>query len=440
MLDRYPNQKPSNSNPDIRLVGMQYEENPGAGYGDHILNTGAICNSSASHTYGNVLAVIEQALLKKFPEGLFKTVTASTTLASRQVTHLPSQLHKRERPIMVLHPRIIFGQGENRFLGHTLMNDRITNTHSFWGYGSLLELAADKRKRLYVHGHYNRAVMYVDVVLSFDTYLEQTNWLSYLYNTTPIQHNQFIRAPLELMIPRNFCHLIGSVAHVPIEDNDGSVTKFLRYMNKIWTYPITYKLKGSSNNDEFFMYYTTDIDTVIQDVSSGDGVKMGQTRGAFDISFTVRCEFNTIGYFTLNAPDIKTTVPLPEEDNDAIVSMFSDTIDLNDFDLPIGWVILGWPIFKLGYGENNVSIDSILNESLRHVIDYHLKFNIPMERFIQIQFRENGDILTNERFYINWRERKLYVAKPNPRRTYRLIVTVSPEYINNLLKDIYELE
>ena len=234
MLNRYPDQKPSDHQKDIKLKGMQYEENSGAAYGDHILNTGAMCNTSAAHTYGNVLAVIEHALVSKFPENTFKTVTASTALATRQITHLPSQLHKKERPIMVLHPRIVFGQGENRFLGHTLFNDRITNTHSFWGYGSLLKLATDKKKRLYVHGHYNRAVMYVDVVMSFGTFTEQTNWMSYLYNTTPIMHNQFIRAPLELMIPRNFCYLLSNVAHVPMQSDDGSVTDFLGYMNKIW--------------------------------------------------------------------------------------------------------------------------------------------------------------------------------------------------------------
>ena len=440
MLNRYPDQKTSDHNKDIKLKGMQYEENSGAAYGDHILNTGAMCNTSAAHTYGNVLAVIEHALVSKFPENTFKTVTASTALATRQITHLPSQLHKKERPIMVLHPRIVFGQGENRFLGHTLFNDRITNTHSFWGYGSLLKLATDKKKRLYVHGHYNRAVMYVDVVMSFGTFTEQTNWMSYLYNTTPIMHNQFIRAPLELMIPRNFCYLLSNVAHVPMQSDDGSVTDFLGYMNKIWEYPITYKLKGSSNSDEFFMYYTTDIDTVIQDVSAGDGVKVGQIRQAYDISFTIRCEFNTIGYFTLNAPDIKSTVQLPDDGDQAIVSMFSDVINLNDFELPIGWSILGWPIFKLGIDENSISLDPILNQSLKTVIDYHLKYHIPMERFIKIQFRENGDILESERFYINWREHRLYVVRPDTRRTYRLIVSVCGEYINNLVKEIYDLE
>ena len=440
MLPYYQNQKSSEANPDVKVAHVQYVENVGAEYGEHIKNTGAICNTSASHTYGNVLAIIEQSLLSKFPKELFKTVTASTTLASRQVTHLPSQLHKKERPIMVLHPRIVFGQGEDRFLAHTLINDRVTNTHSFWGDGSLLMVAKDTKKRLYVHGHYNRAVMFVDVVLSFDTFTEQTNWLSYLYNTMPIGHNQFIQAPLELMIPYNFCHLIGSVAHIPVKDDEGSIVDFLQYMNKIWFYPITYKLKGSSNTDEFFMYYVTNIDTVIQDVQSGDGVKMGQTRGAFDISFTIRCEFNTVGYFTLNAPDIKVPVNVSIEDDKAIATMFSDTINLNDFDLPIGWVILGWPIFKLKYGENSVSLDSLLNQSLRAVIDYHIKFGIPMERFIRIQFRENGTILEDEAFYIDWRARKLIVTKPDYRRTYRLIITVSPKYINDLVKEIYHLE
>ena len=440
MLPYYQNQKPSIANPDVRVQGVQYEENPEAAYGDHIKNVCAMCNTSAAHTYGNVLATIENSLVKKFPDGLFKTVTASTTLASRQVTHLPSQLHKKERPIMVLHPRIVFGQTENRFLANTIINDRITNTHSFWGEGSLLPLASDVDKRIYVHGHYNRAVMYVDVILGFDTYNEQINWMSYIHNVMPIGHNQFIRAPLELMIPTNFCELISNLSHVPVQQEDGNMTPFMRYLNKIWEYPITYKLKGSSNSDEFFMYYVTDIDTLIQDVSMNDGVKMGQTRGAYDITFTIRCDFNTIGYLTLNAPDIRTPIDISTADDKSIETMFTDSINLNDFELPVGWVILGWPIFKLAQGENSISLDNILNQSLRSVIDYHLKCGIPMERFIQIQFRENGEILSNETFWVDWRERKLYLSQPNYRRTYRLIITVSPEYVNNMVKELYNLE
>ena len=439
MISRDPQTNPSAANPDVKKTGVQYERNPEAEFGEHIRNTTAICNSSASHTYGNVLSVMEKYILDLFPKDLFKTVTASTTLASRQITHLPRQLNKKELPMMVLVPRIVFGQDDNRFLGHTLMNSRITNTHNMWGEGSLIPLAQDIKNRLYVHGHYNRAVMYVDVVMSFNTYPEQINYMSYIHNMIPVGHNQFIRAPLELYIPEEFCKLIGHVGKTPMKEED-SVHNFLRYMNSMWYHPITYKLKGGSGSDEFFMYYLADIDAVFQEPQAGAGVKDGQIKRGFEISFTIRCEFNTIGYFTLNSPDFKKPVMIPTKENLAIVPIFSDVINLNDFQLPVGWTVLGWPIFKLAIGENSISIDGILNQSLRTVIDHHLKFGIPMDRFIQIQFRENGEILNDEMFYIDWANRILTLTNPNTHRTYRLIITVSHEYINNLIKTLYDLE
>ena len=63
MLYRDYQTNPSQANPDISLANVQYERNVGAEYGDHIKNTSAICNTSASHTYGNVLAIIEKYLL-----------------------------------------------------------------------------------------------------------------------------------------------------------------------------------------------------------------------------------------------------------------------------------------------------------------------------------------------------------------------------------------
>jgi len=439
MIMRDYQTNPSVANPDIKRVGVQYERNVEGEYGEHIKNTAAICNTSASHTYGNVMAVVEQYILDLFPKDLFKTVTASTTLASRQITHLPRQLHKKEVPTMVLIPRIMFGQDDNRFLAHTLMNSRFTNTHNIWGEGSLLQLAQDKHKRIWIHGHYNRAVMYVDVVLSFNTFAEQINYMSYIHNMIPVGHNQFIRAPLELYIPEEFCELVSNVVKVPVVEKE-SVYKFLSYLNSIWYHPITYKLKGGSNTNEFFMYYIADIDALFDVPQPGPGIKDGQVRRHFEISFTVRLEFNTIGYFTLNSPIFKKqTTVIPKEDL-AIVPIFSDVINLDDFQLPVGWSILGWPIFKLKNDENSISIDTILNQSLRAVVDYHLQFGIPMERFIQIQFRENGQILNDELFFIDWKNRRLTLTNPNPHRTYRLIISVSHEYINNLIKELYNLE
>lgn len=440
MIPNGPTYNPSVANPDVKYAGVQYERNPGAEYGEHIVNTTAMCNSSISHTYGNVISLIEKYLVDEIFKGIeFHTTTIATSLMSRQVRHVPKQLQKNSMPIMVLIPRISFGQDDNRFLGHTLINDNFTNTHALWGDGSLLPLAQDPRNRLYIHGHYNRAVMFIDVVLAFDTFTEQTNAMNTLYNMASVGHPKFIQAPLELYIPDAFCKLIGNLVKTPI-DSDKDVYKFLSYMNTIWNHPITYKLKGGSNSNEFFMYYLTDIDTLFQEPQPGNGIKEGQHRRGFDISFTIRCDFNTIGYFQLNHPDIKEQVNIPTLEGETIVPIFSDSINLKDFALPQGWIILSWPIFKLSKGTSSISIDTILNDSLRVMIDHHLKMHIPMDRFIKVQFRENGEILNNEAYYIDWSQRELHVLNPNPRRTYRLIITCSPEYVNNMVKDIYNLE
>lgn len=451
MIIRDPYSTPSVGNPTANRVGIQYERNPGAEYGEHIKNTAAICNTSASHTYGNVMAVIEKYVIDLFPKELFKTVVSSTTLASRQLNHLPRQLHKKEVPMMVTVPRIMFGQDDNRFLSHTIMNSRFTDTHGIWGDGSLIPLAQDKKNRLWIHGHYNRAVMYVDVILTFNTYAEQVNYMSYIHNMIPIGHPKFIKAPLELYIPGEFAELISRMVDIPVkeytekkdsyDENDKySVYKFLTHMNSFWYHPITYKLKGGSNTDDFFMYYIADIDARFDEPSAGPGIKDGQIRRNFDISFTVRCEFNTIGYFSLNSPEFKKSVNLIPTENTAILPIFSDQINLDDFELPVGWSVLGWPIFKLDQDENSISIDPVLNQSLRIVIDHHLNLGIPMERFIKIEFRENGQIINDELFYIDWANRRLIITHPNNHRTYRLIITTSHAYVNNLIKELYNLE
>lgn len=434
------NTNPSISNPDINLAGVQYERNPGAEREEHIKNTAAVCNTSAAHTYGNVLSVVEKYVLDLFPADLFKTITATTTLASRQLQHTPSQIVKKQMPTMVLAPRISFGQDDNRFLANTRINSRVTNTFNTWGEGSLIPLAADKYHKLNIHGHYNRAVMYIDIVLGFSTFMEQTNWMSYIHNMIPVGHNFFIKAPLELYIPDEFNALLSNLVNLPVVDDDEkSVYKYLTYMNSIWYNPITYKLKGSSNSDEFFMYYLSDIDTVIQDPVANQGIKDGQIRRNFDIAFTVRCEFNTIGYFMLTSPWLKKPVHI-NHNSDAIIPIFTDSFKFDDFKLPVGWTVLGFPVFKLGPDENTISIDNILNNSIRTVIDYHLKLGIPVERFIRFQFRENGVILDDESFYIDWSKRVLHILNPNRHRTYRLLITVSYDYINEMIKMLYNLE
>lgn len=436
----YQDTNPMFASKDLKLKGIQYEKDSNAAYGDHIKNVFSICNTSAAHTYGNVSAVVEKYILDLFPPDTFRTITASTSLASRQITHTPKQIVKKSLPSFVISPRIDFGQDDNRFLGHTIFNDRYNNIFSQYGDGSLIPLANDKLNNINIYGHYNRAVIYFDIVLGFSTFVEQTNWMGYLHNVVPLQHPFDIKAPLELYIPMEFCKLISELTHTDLKDNNGSVKQFMSKMNSFWYHPITYKLKGSSNTDEFFMYYITNILTTIQDPQPQQGIKDGQIRRNFDISFTVRCEFNTIGYFLINSPELKHPKEIITSEADHIIPMFSDHINLDEFTLPVGWKIIDFPIFKLNFNEDGINFSPILNNTLNTMIDYHLSNAIPLERFIKIQFRENGSILENEEYYIDWHKRYLKLIYPDTHRTYRLLITANIEYINELIKTVYNLE
>ena len=149
--------------------------------------------------------------------------------------------------------------------------------------------------------------------------------------------------------------------------------------------------------------------------------------------------FRSIGYFMLTSPWLKKPVHI-NHNSDAIIPIFTDSFKFDDFKLPVGWTVLGFPVFKLGPDENTISIDNILNNSIRTVIDYHLKLGMPVERFIRFQFRENGVILDDESFYIDWSKRVLHILNPNRHRTYRLLITVSYDYINEMIKMLYNLE
>lgn len=432
----------SPANPKVNTP-VQYEYDVGNAYGpEHIQNVGCVCNSSASHTYGNVMAIVEQFLVDKFPPDVFMTKTVSTTLASRQLRHVPSKLTKLDYPMLVLAPRIVFGQGEDRFLGHTLLNDNFYNLHMQWGDGSLIPLGMDRNKHIFINGKFNRALVYIDIVLAFDTYAEQMNWMSYIHNMLNIGHPKDIKAPMEIYIPPQFCELISKLSGVPVMDSVGSTYKFTKYMNSLWTHPITYKLKGGSNSFEYFMYYVPDINLTIQEPSYGEGMKDNQIKRAYDITFTVRCEFNTIGYYTLTCPQLQRNIDISnyqETSTRHVETIMTDYVNLNDFDMPLGWKVLSWPIFKVKKGTNSINIDEVLNESLRVMIDYHLNMGMSVDKFINVQFRDHGSII-NEDFYIDWPKRKLVLIHPDWHKTYKMLITVNPEYINTTIKELYNLE
>ena len=69
---------------------------------------------STSHTYGNVLAFIQNWVLSLFPEDMFKTIHVNSKIAHRQIRSTTHEFIKKTKPMIIFRPRIA-EHDEDRF-------------------------------------------------------------------------------------------------------------------------------------------------------------------------------------------------------------------------------------------------------------------------------------------------------------------------------------
>ena len=254
--------------------------------------------SSMSHTYGNALAFMQNYIINLFPKDLFKTIHVNSKIAHRQIRTTPYEYTRKNKPIIIFRPRI--GDiNDDRFLKGTPMIERMTDLYSTYGMTNLLPLFEDPSKDLAVKFQLNRNVFYVDVVLIFSTLMQQIDYMHYIQNAVRINHNFNLETFLESYIPQEMLKIISDITGVPLYDAHGSTKEFLSYMSGHSVYPITYKLQGSTGTREFYRYYPCNIDTIITDLTSDDGERFGHVTSDYKISFSVRMEFNSTGFYYL---------------------------------------------------------------------------------------------------------------------------------------------
>ena len=144
--------------------------------------------SSMSHTYGNALAFIQKWVLDLFPEGLFKTIHVNSKIAHRQIRSTTREYVKKTKPIIIFRPRI--GDiNDERFLKNTPMIERMTDIYSSWGGTNLISFFNDPKHDLDVKFQLNRSVFYIDVILIFDTLMQEIDYMHYIQNSVRINHN-----------------------------------------------------------------------------------------------------------------------------------------------------------------------------------------------------------------------------------------------------------
>lgn len=427
----------------IYRPGMHYQYN---GYAKerngHQCEISLACESGTDmvHTIGNVTGIILQFMVDQFPNKTFATVMPSTKIAHRQLRHTPKQIRSMPYPMCIVNPRIsLSGLDERLAAGSFGLTNWQSTSNRFRNRSEMERMFFDNQKGIEWRGKINRVVVNFDFVLSFQSSMEQLRWASYLINKIPTDGNHYfdIETALELAIPDGFLEETARYAGLSVKDEHGSVARFLDYLNMNSYFPISYRFSSGRHQDAFYAYYMTTLLCRISDLNYTQVTKSNMVENDCPITFTLRCEFNTIGLFDLSVPNPGPFRRLEPKPYSVSIPIFSDTFNEKDFPLPYGWKIHSKPIIKLDWNEREIDFRSVLGITLEQLLDYHLKNNIDPRIFISVKLRENHTLI-DDGYYIDWQHRKIVFTTVSYVSTYRMLISINQLYINDMLKVLYD--
>ena len=445
--DEHPNKSNQNNfnegitNTDETRPGLNYQYNAlSPEYLQHPYELSLACESGTdmAHTVGNVTAIMLQFVLDLFPNGTFATALPSTKIAHRQLRQTPKQIRTQPYPMCIVNPRVSLDGLDHRLAAGSYATTLwSTTSNRFQNRSEMEKLFFDKRNGIEWRGKINRVIMYFDFVLSFRSAIEQIRWASYLINKIPTNGGYFdIDTALEMALPDGFLEETSHYAKIPIKDEKGDVSRFVDYLNMNSVYPVSYRFSSGRHTDAFYSYYMTSLLCRMHELTYNNVTKIGQTESDCPITFTIECEFNTIGMFDLSVPNPGPFRMITPVSGAISIPIFSDVFNEKDFPLLYGWKIHSRPIVKMDWGEKELFIGNALGDTINKMIDYHLQHHLNPELFIHVDLRKNRSLI-QDGFFVDWERRMLVFTTIDYACTYRLIITVNRLYINQLLIDVY---
>lgn len=398
-----------------------------------------MCQTSTSHTFGNVTAFIQNWLIKLFPENLFKTIHVHSKISHKQLRSTPKEFLKKIKPMFIIRPRIEWNS-KDIFLADTPIMQRMGDLYHTYGGSNLQEFIYDRDRKLNVKYQMNRHVINFDVVLVFSTLMQQINYANYFLNVVRQEIPMTLQTYLESFIPEDMMKLMSECSGIPLYDDSGSVKRFLDYINSKSIFPITYKIQGSSGTNEFYRLYPVNIDTIITNFSVDEGERSGQISSNYQITFSIRCEFNSTGFYYIFSDYIDSIRKIVADDSATLVPIFTDVILKEDLNLMEGWSLYNSPSCMLDNNEfDTVNLSNSLNNSIKLLIKLYRDKGSPVDEFIDIRVRQQGKILRkNIDYNINWDTLDLNFIKCSTFYTYKILICINVSLINEMVKNIYE--
>lgn len=407
-----------------------------------------------AHTCGNVTAYVTDYLQTWFVPEFFKTVNVSSTMAYRYFNVLQNknaEFFKKRKPYLIVQPRL--EPDGAKFLVGTQLANRMTPTFDGGPQGNLQPFVEDKNLGYSLKFLMNRLAMSFDVSIIVETQMEQINLYNYIKNRQVWNMPLNWETALESHVPREMIAAISSMVDIPMTESG----RMLAYLNGNSVYPVTYKIKNSTGNDEYFRYYPARIDAELTNLSIDSGNKVGVVDDAYGITFTVNTEFTTSGIYQIlsqqpipkywehggEAIDIDKEVKSSDKGLhlDMLLTPYRDL----GIHIPPGWKVYSNPSFKVtatAPDPDITDLSKLVSPALRQAINYHLTSNIPLDKLLTVFVMKDYktlDPLKGE-MSVDFQDMLLYTYLLNKTSTYRLLIIVNVEYFNELIVEQLNME
>lgn len=408
----------------------------------------ALASSSSAHTYGNVTSFITEYIKGLFPKNYFKTIHVSSTIAYKQFNVFQNskrEFLKKRKPMLIIRPRIELNDADT-FLYETYLTTRISDNFRDHDFGNLQPFFEDFEKGISIRFLMNRMKILYDITIITETQMQQINQVIDFKNRVRQEKPITISTSLENYIPREIIKVLSDDVNIPIYDENKSVKPFLDYINSNVMTPVTYKIKNSSGNDEFFRFYPVNIDAMISGLSIDDGNRRGFISNVFSINFTFSAEFNSSGiyfYFTKN-PNVIDEINLSIATNNNEIIPIYTVNNIFDIELPSGWDLYTSSFYSVSDNNKQDILDfkPLLSVPISKIINYHKEKGIPYETFMKISVMKDNRMMDRNlnEYEVDYENCILKTNNVNISSTYRIFIYINTLYINELIKDIYRLE